>query len=382
MADTLILTTQGRQAISNAMATGTQVFPKTFKFITPILTINENYTASTINQSDIWYSADITEYDIDSTYQTVSFNCIVEANLATAKTGTVGLYFEDGTLFAIASLSSQLPAGTRQGVYLRINMDSSQAAFNFNFISANDYLHNTDSIYIGTTEVSLNRASGIMLLNGVVTNEPLNTIASATTTSINGVDAKTIVVTGTTTITSFGTAPVGATRNLIFDGILTLTHNATTLILPTGANITTAAGDTATFVYNGTGWKCIDYMRADGTALKGGVEFASQSEVNEGTVTNKAIAPNTLRTLMLSTGEIGSISLLCKKTANTTIALGETLAGSSLAYTGLGVYNSGTASYSYNVGLTASLSGTWKAIGATQFAQANVYPAVLFIRIS
>ena len=52
-------------------------------------------------------------------------------------------------------------------------------------------------------------------------------------------------VTGTTTITDidFATAKDGRWAVLVFDGVLTLTHHATTLVLPGAANITTAAGD-------------------------------------------------------------------------------------------------------------------------------------------
>ena len=75
-------------------------------------------------------------------------------------------------------------------------------------------------------------------------------------------------VTGTTAITSIDTVGVGAVIKLHFDGILTLTHHATDLILPTGANITTAAGDEAEFVEYATGdWRCTNYSRADGTAV-------------------------------------------------------------------------------------------------------------------
>lgn len=68
-------------------------------------------------------------------------------------------------------------------------------------------------------------------------------IASAGTISIG--EGGYFHVTGTTTITDidFGTDKAGRAVWLIFDGALTLTHNATTLILPGGANITTAAGD-------------------------------------------------------------------------------------------------------------------------------------------
>lgn len=76
-------------------------------------------------------------------------------------------------------------------------------------------------------------------------------------------------VTGTTTITSIDTSgTVGTEITLQFDGILTLTHNATDLILPTGANITTSAGDVATFREYASGdWVCINYQRADGKPL-------------------------------------------------------------------------------------------------------------------
>lgn len=94
-------------------------------------------------------------------------------------------------------------------------------------------------------------------------------VASATTTTIWVTDGNYIHITGTTTITSFGTAPqAGATRTLVFDGALTLTHNATSLILPTGANITTAAGDVAIVRAETTAnARVVAYLRKDGSAL-------------------------------------------------------------------------------------------------------------------
>lgn len=57
-------------------------------------------------------------------------------------------------------------------------------------------------------------------------------------------------ITGNTTITDidFGTDKSGRGVWLIFDAALILTHNATSLILPTGANIATEAGDAAWIV--------------------------------------------------------------------------------------------------------------------------------------
>lgn len=95
-------------------------------------------------------------------------------------------------------------------------------------------------------------------------------IASATTTDIGAATGNYVVITGTTTITGLGTVQAGTRREVNFSGILTLTHNGTSLILPTGANITTAAGDTATFISLGSGnWVCINYQRASGAALVG-----------------------------------------------------------------------------------------------------------------
>jgi hypothetical protein len=96
--------------------------------------------------------------------------------------------------------------------------------------------------------------------------QPAN-LASAATTDIGSQNTVLLNITGTTTITSFGTNYNGP-RYLKFDGVLTLTHNATTLILPGGANITTAAGDSAIVVPNGTpanGWRVLGYQKADGT---------------------------------------------------------------------------------------------------------------------
>lgn len=97
-----------------------------------------------------------------------------------------------------------------------------------------------------------------------------SSIASAATTDLSAATSAFVHVTGTTTITALGTAQAGTRRIVVIDDILTFTHNATSLILPTGANITTAAGDVATFVSEGSGnWRCVDYTKADGTALAG-----------------------------------------------------------------------------------------------------------------
>jgi hypothetical protein len=108
-------------------------------------------------------------------------------------------------------------------------------------------------------------------LSGALNEAQGSNIASAATTDIGAATGNYVVVTGTTTITALGTVQAGTRRIVNFSGILILTHNGTSLILPTSANITTAAGDTATFVSLGSGnWVCVNYMRASGAALVGG----------------------------------------------------------------------------------------------------------------
>ena len=81
--------------------------------------------------------------------------------------------------------------------------------------------------------------------------------------NISDIAGQYVVITGTTAVTALGTATAGALRVVRFSGILTLTHNATSLILPGGANIATAANDVAWFVSEGSGnWRCINYVRA------------------------------------------------------------------------------------------------------------------------
>lgn len=88
-------------------------------------------------------------------------------------------------------------------------------------------------------------------------------IASATTTNLAAATGEYANITGTTTITGFGTVTAGALRVLQFNGALTLTYNATSMILPGGGDILTVAGDVGSFRSLGSGnWKCIQYTRA------------------------------------------------------------------------------------------------------------------------
>jgi hypothetical protein len=107
-------------------------------------------------------------------------------------------------------------------------------------------------------------------------------LASAATTDIGLQNTNFLRVTGTTTITSFGTNYNGP-RFLRFAGAVTLTNSAT-LILPGAANITTAAGDTLIAIPKATagtadGWQVVAYQKnvVPGTSIKSGTTVASTS---------------------------------------------------------------------------------------------------------
>jgi hypothetical protein len=78
-----------------------------------------------------------------------------------------------------------------------------------------------------------------------------------------------ITISGTTTVTSFGsTCKAGHVKIVTFSGVLTLTYNATSLIIPGAANVLTAAGDQAVVVSLGSGnWQVVSYTPANGAAL-------------------------------------------------------------------------------------------------------------------
>lgn len=119
---------------------------------------------------------------------------------------------------------------------------------------------------------NLTSSAGVIDITAAAINEAVEVdLASSGTTNLASAVANSIRITGTTTITALGTTTSGVIRRVRFAAALTLTHNGTSLILPTGANITTAAGDTAEFMSLGSGnWVCTRYNRASGAALVGG----------------------------------------------------------------------------------------------------------------
>jgi hypothetical protein len=173
----------------------------------------------------------------------------------------------------------------------------------------------------GTTSVSTNLDDNLRMIQKVVRGwlaTKGSDIASAGTTDLGAVEGLAHDITGTTTITGFGTVVAGILKVLKFEGALTLTHNATSLIIPGGANITTADGDVALVISEGSGnWRVLSYFKAASLyitatstdtltnktltsptvttpTLNGalaGTSIATQAEQETGSVTDKIVTP-------------------------------------------------------------------------------------------
>lgn len=106
-------------------------------------------------------------------------------------------------------------------------------------------------------------------------------IASAATVDLATLDGNMGVLTGTTTVTAWGTVQAGARFWLRCAAATPLTHNATSAIIQAGASITTAAGDLLELLSEGGGNWRIFLWRNSGAplALTEGV-LATVAEIN------------------------------------------------------------------------------------------------------
>lgn len=124
-----------------------------------------------------------------------------------------------------------------------------------------------------TTEVMYYNGSFQLLSIGSFTGVTIGTfgtetpLASAATTDLGTATAHVVLITGTATISSFGTsanvaAPIYVVR---FASSLILTYNASSMILPGGASIVTLPGDACLCEYLGGGaWKVLIYQTQGG----------------------------------------------------------------------------------------------------------------------
>jgi hypothetical protein len=160
-------------------------------------------------------------------------------------------------------------------------------------IGPNQITINTLTEIVYQSNIGSSGNSGFVLLqSGSLTGSIIGTfgqeapIASATTTDLGTLPAHTGLVTGSTTITSFGTSAslLAPFYLLRFSGSLVLT-NSGTLTLPGSASIATQPGDALLAQYLGGAWKVTAYFTTTGTNSNAKIKPSDTVITNSATLT-------------------------------------------------------------------------------------------------
>lgn len=184
----------------------------------------------------------------------------------------------------IINFASPLPPNTNGQfiIFLPANSNTGPSTINVNGGGPQPILNPNGSV-LGANQILANQFVAIIEINGVWqlyggsgvgvnvgTFGAEEVVASAATTDLGSVSGHNVCVTGTTTVTSFGTsaqltAPIYIGR---FTNSLILAQSSA-LILPGGNNITTNVGDAfiAEFMGNGN-WRVLIYQYAGGASAQ------------------------------------------------------------------------------------------------------------------
>lgn len=235
------------------------------------------------------------------------------------------------------------------------------------------------------TTPAIGAATGTSLVLSSFINEAKGAdIASATTTDIGAMTGNYGDVTGTTTITGLGTIQAGTRRVVRFTGALTLTYNATSLILPGATDITTVAGDVGQFISLGSGnWRMTGWLPATVTGSGAAVFATSPTFVTPrlGTPASGVLTSCTFPTLnQNTTGSAAKLTATVKingvdfdGSANITVtAAAGTLSGATLAS---GVTASSLTSFGGSPTMTGTLTVPLLSITGTSTPQVLIAPA-------
>lgn len=219
--------------------------------------------------------------------------------------------------------------------------------------------------------------------------QPLVDVASAATTDIGAVKSRNLRITGTATITSFGTVRAGTTRTLYFAAALTLTYNATSLITPTAANIAVSAGDSVDLVSLGSGnWRVLRHIPGTDARVKlSTTQTASGSQVDftgipagvkRITIMVADLSTTSTGTPVLQLGDSGGIETTGYNATNTLIVNAGATSISSFTTPGF-PFGGANAGNSYNgkivLDLLSEASNVWVCSGLVGAATVTSLPS-------
>lgn len=171
----------------------------------------------------------------------------------------------------------------------------------------------------GALPTGLSAATTYYVINPTTNTFQVAATPGGTAINTSGTQSGVQTFTSAASISAFDTIQAGTERVLEFGSVLTIAHNATSLILPVGENIVTAVGDVAAFRSEGSGnWRLTDYTPATtsprfatGPQALGGVD-ATHALTAAALASVQAIAPKGYITfpggLILQWGISGSIT--------------------------------------------------------------------------
>ena len=188
----------------------------------------------------------------------------------------------DGDVSGISLILSNLGAGKLIAVNSAGTGIESIAAADVDLATVTSYIQTLlDDADAATARTTLGAAAtGANTFTGLQQLDYSSDIASGATVDLGTATGNSVTVThasGTTAITSFGGASLQSGTELtitwsVSGGSLSVTHNATSLIIPGGADLTIADGDvwkiqkiSDSLAY----WRVIDIAKADGTPVVG-----------------------------------------------------------------------------------------------------------------